>query len=260
RESGTGLEELADVVASSSGLAESGLQSGRLRAGAPSTAPTKRRPMLLLVGAVVGLAVVLAIAWIVIRGRGPASQSPQQSGGGRVVTHQPNFCGTKLEGDVIVYVLDRGQGTRDVFSHLKQATYRSIESLGSDRRFQIVFWNNGTDEVYPPGGPAYATRDNVQLCRRALEEVSAFGQTDVAPALKRALAAKPTNIVLATGKGWDLEPTFAGAVLQIRGSSSVRIDAFPIGDAESPAMRNIASQTGGQYRTISEAVLRASAD
>ena len=64
-------------------------------------------------------------------------------------------------------VLDRGDATRSAFGYLKVATLKSIESLGPGRKFQIVFWNNGSDMAYPAKGMADATPANIEAARKA---------------------------------------------------------------------------------------------
>jgi hypothetical protein len=164
----------------------------------------------------------------------------------------------KLDVPSVVYVLDRGDSTRELFGNLKEATFRSIESLGSDRKFQVVFWNNGSDEGYPSRGTVYATKDNIQACEKTFEEISAFGQTDVNSALTTAVASNPTVIVLATGKGWQLDDSFTKTVLDIRKGKPIKIHTFALGDpgANTP-LRDIATKTGGEFHVVSPSDLRA---
>ena len=86
-----------------------------------------------------------------------------------------------------------------MFAPLKDATLRSAASLGSSRHFQVVFWDNaggangGDTAAYPPVGTAYATKENIDAARRAIDDVAAYGQTDVKPALALALAQHPRH-------------------------------------------------------------------
>jgi hypothetical protein len=270
---GTGLEDLADVVAGSglgSGITGSGIGSGRLRSGLPSAAAgaaPRHSSFAVFVGMGLALAALGALLVWLAMGRPGMSSHSQASGDGagpsgtdvrpsaRASTG-PSFCDVKLEEPVIIYVLDRGNGTRDVFDTLKEVTYRSIQSLGSDRKFQVIFWNNGSESAYPSGFPGYARSENLSACRRAMEDTTAFGQSDAASALNKAFNNKPGAIVLATGKGLDLDPSFVEQVMGLRRSTDVKVHAFALGDSESPALREVARRTGGEYRTLNAGALR----
>lgn len=253
----SGLDELADIVASS------GLTSRRLRhapneiPAAPVAPPKKSLAIPLLISGVIVLVLAGVGIWHVMRG-GSSTSSAKPQAVEVPVAREPAFCGVKLDAPSVVYVLDRGDSTRELFGHLKEACYRSIESLGSDRKFQVVFWNNGSDEAYPSRGMIYATKDNVQACEKLFDEVSAFGQTDVQSAMTRAVASDPAVIVLATGKGWQLDDSFAKTVLNIRKDKPIKIHTFALGDGgTNSALRDIATKTGGEFHVVSPADLRA---
>jgi hypothetical protein len=249
----SGLDELADIVASS------GLTSRRLRHAEKPPVPEAKRKSLtvpIIVGAVVIVALLGIIIWLLARGSTSAPAKPQANIASPVV-RQPGFCGVGLHVDSVVYVLDRGDSTRDLFGYLKEATYRSIESLGSDRKFQVVFWSNGSDDGYPLGGMVYATKDNIQSCKVALDEISAYGQTDITSAMTKAVSSNPDVIVIATGKASQLDDSFTQNVLKIRGDKPIKIDTFALGYAgTATALHDIASKTGGEFRIISSADLR----
>ncbi|CAN5557640.1 hypothetical protein BH09PLA1_BH09PLA1_17170 [soil metagenome] len=262
---GTGLDELAEIVASSGfGSAGSGLRSGRLKSApqpaAPIAPPKSMALWLSVAGGVIVLLLVIVL-WLAFGRSTP--QKASASAGAAAISEDlaplaigPHFCGIKLDAPVIIYVLDRGNGTGEVFDTLKEATYKSIETLGGDRKFQVIFWSNGQDDSYPAGLPAYARTENVTACRRAMEDITAFGQSDPANALKRAIANKADTIVLVTGKGLELDPALAQQVMQIRKSSGVKIHTVAIGDSASPVLKDIANRTGAEYKTVSSAMLR----
>jgi hypothetical protein len=177
--------------------------------------------------------------------------------GGTVTAATPNFCGTKLEGSTIAYLLDCGVATQDFLGDLKDASIRSLGSLGSDRKFEILFWSNGDDLVsYPSGSTTYATKESIDAARTAIADQPAFGQSDVVPALKAALDQHPDLIVLATAKGWDLDNKWVADVMAARGSSTVRIDTFNLGTTDSAPLKALATKTGGAYRTLAKSDLR----
>lgn len=269
--SGTGLEDLADVVAGS-GLTGSGIGSARLRSGVPTSSagakPAPRSTSLpIILAMTIALAALVAVIVFMAMGRSGRSQRSQASNDANATSTDPlqtrdhaptgpSFCDVALPEQVVIYVLDRGSGTRDLFDTLKEVTYRSVQSLGGDRKFQVIFWNNGSDLAYPSGFPGYARNENLAACRRAMEETTAFGQSDAASALNKAFNNKPGAIVLATGKGLDLDNSFVEMVMDLRKSGDVKVHTFALGDADSGPLKEIARRTGGEYRTLGAAALR----
>ncbi|MBA3273960.1 MAG: hypothetical protein H0T11_08845 [Chthoniobacterales bacterium] len=281
-DAGSGLDELADIVASS-GLSGSGLTSGRLKqpqsrgyAGphgelvAGQTGSGSMMPLLIGGGAVIALLVVV-ILWLIMTGGKPttsADSSAVDSGSGETANVavsngksgiNPSFLGIPLNANVI-YVLDRGSSTESMFGYLKEATYRSLESLGPNRKIQIIYWDNGAGSG-PAPFPAlmtYATKENIAAIQRSAEDIFAFGQTDAKSALELAIKQKPDAIVIATGKGWDLDDSFVTMVEETRkGAPSAKIHTVSLGaGGESKALKQVARKAGGEYREVSEADLR----
>ncbi len=280
---GTGLDDLAGAVASS------GLSSRRLlrpdgtAAGGkpaavhyrPATAGRRNLVPLFAAAGVVIVGLLGVIAYLATRPTGTAINDPGPSvilpAHGPVAPPPtaapagPNFCGTPLAGDTVVYVLDRGTATQEVFSALKDAALKSALSLGSGRHFQVVFWANPGEDVtaFPASSPAYASAENVEAARRALADVIANGRTDVQTALTLALSQRPDTVVLATAKGGDLDDAWVKAALDARGSSPARLDTFNLGTpadpATTPALKTLAQRAGGVYVELSNADLTAAA-
>src|SRR5688572_16033383 len=248
---GTGLDELAEVVASS-GLSRKSLagttptreQSSVRRAPA---AP-KRNPLVpvLIIGSVVVAALVVLVVYFAMKsggGSGPTSPTGStaktSAGAGGVggpggqgdplktrpddpaptkppptpITG-PSFAGVELPRGPVVYLIDRSQANADVLDTAKSAVYRSALSLGADRRFQIVFWKHGEEGVvaFPESGSGAATPTEVDAAEKRLFEVIGYGQTELKPALELALKANPTEIVLLTAKGFQLDEDTAAMV------------------------------------------------
>jgi hypothetical protein len=158
---------------------------------------------------------------------------------------------------MIIYVLDRGDSTRDLFGDLKQACYRSIESLGTQRKFQVIFWNNGADDAFPSGSPTFATKDNVEAARKTLDDIAPHGKTDITSAFTKAIAANPSAVVIATAKAWDLDDAFVTQIQTLRGASPAKIHTIALSDpGSSTALRRIASNTGGKFLVVTEGELK----
>ena len=285
------LDQLADVVSATSGssagsgLSGSGLTGSGLRGSAQHPQPPRvrvatfappapwwKRRRALLIGIAGAVCVVGAVvALLVSRADHPAPQQtievpsklrPTAAEQPQAPQSQPNFCGLPLAADrSVVYVLDRGGATGEMFGWLKEATYRSVESLGPQRRFQIIFWNNGTSEIaYPAAAPAPATSENLDAARKAFDEVFALGQSEPAAALAKAFASGPDAVVLVTAKPYELDEAFVRTVAELRRTSPARVSIVTLGSGDSPnALKKLAKSTGGEFRALSADALRAHA-
>jgi hypothetical protein len=258
---GTGLDELAGIVASS-GLSGSGLRSRRLTT--PSSGLAARRKMTALVAGVAALIIALlcVIVWLTMR-RGPAQTPTVTNLPSNLIVPVtpvagPNFCGVPITGSSVIYLLDRGSGNREIFAAMTDAALKSIQSLGPDRKFQILFWNNGSgDAGYPQGSTTYASSENIEQAKMATRDVSAFGASDIKSVMQKALSNNPDVIVIATAKGPLLDSGWTGDLLSMRGSSPVKIDALSLGSAgPSDALKNLAAKTGGEYSEVDNDKLR----
>ena len=272
--SGTGLDELAEIVASSgsgsgSGLGSSGLTHPR-RTNRPATlaapaAPIRadERKVVRLIAGIGGAIVVLLLVILAViyqrlpggaaAGTGQTRKAPAPTPAAAPAAEaKPTFCEVPLDGNSVIYVLDRGDGSREAFGHVRDAVLSSAAALGPERKFQIVFWDNGSEDksAFPEAGMTFANKDNVTAVGRDTADIYAFGQSDARSALERALKQKPAVVVLVTGKGWLLDEEFIAMVEDVRkttGAAGTTIHTFAIGDA-STALNTIADRTGGQYR------------
>jgi hypothetical protein len=265
---GTGLDELAEVVTSSGLSGSSGLRAQRPGGAAHAAAPKSNMTLILGVAAIVVIALLVAILVVLSRnqrGGGDVAQQQQQrttgggtgsAAGGPVKGASPRFADINLDHPSVIYLLDRGSSTQAPFGSLKEAALKSIDSLGPERRFQIIFWDNAQDPgVFPPL-MGYANEQNLTNVRRNIEDVFAFGATDAGPALTKAIAQRPAAIVLATGKSADLDDGFVEMVKNAKKDVQIVIHTIAIGSSgESTALKTVAAMTGGQYRELSEAQL-----
>jgi hypothetical protein len=268
--SGTGLEDLADVVASS-GLGGSGLSSSikarkaqRRSVDSAVAAPAGRSktPLLAAGGAVLALAIAVAIWWITSAGSKPVVTSPQQSTNGDVVAPAgPNFCGVQLSGSSVVYLLDRGDSAKEVFDAMKEATYKSIESLGPDRKFQVLLWDNNTgDAGFPNTSTTFATKENLEACRKQLEDITAQHQSTVHGPLARAVSENPDSIVVMTAKGFELDDAFQSDVESVVKGSPVKLYTISIqneSQADCKPLQTLAKESGGTYKSLSAGAMQA---
>ena len=284
---GSGLDELADVVASSSGLARSTLRKKPriatraapataaaapatvdYAAGEPHHGKSPLVPVLLGAGVVV-LALVGVILYLVVSKDAslpatPASVTPGAGSGTAVVEPEqptltipgPAYADVSLANATsVVYLIDRSQANLDVLDKLKASVYYSVDTLGPTRKFQILFWShNQEDEIisYPERGFAPATRKEVEAASQQFDDVVAYGNTRLGPSLERAVEAGPDVIVIATAKGLSLSEDAVVEAENALAGTPIEVHTFALGETESPVLKQIADRTGGRYREISQ--------
>jgi hypothetical protein len=265
--SGSGLDDLADVVQSS------GLSDARLRkqSASPPPRPKNLMPLLGLAAAAIIVLVVVVLV-LAFRGSGSSKVSSAPEVDSAIPDHStvvnptnqvltPSFCGVPIDQPIVVYVIDNGSSSADVLDAMESALFKSIESLGPDRQFQVLFWNPET-ETYPTAAqPAFAVKDNIDAARKKLQDVAAAGSTDPLASLQRAFADSPDQIMLMTAKAGDLDDSLVDQVTKIRGTSKARIDCFAVnGVAGDKVLAKIATATGGDLKLISSAQLKGFAE
>jgi hypothetical protein len=268
---GTGLDDLAEAVAASSGLAGSGLVNKT--AEGPSEAPPPvaveapappvqeqpraRLPVVAITAAAVILAgVVVLIVWLRI--------VPLRGGGGAKtvagpVISGPNFCGIPLGGSSVIFILDRGNSMADCFDALKGACYKTLKQLGPDRKFQVILWDNDAGSVeFPAAAMRNATAGAIEDCQRDFQDTSAAGRSHLSGPLREAIERRPQTIVIATGKlRLDEDDT---AALSVARGAAVRVSVVQIGSpTNTPQLEELAKSTGGVFKLVSADELREAA-
>jgi hypothetical protein len=267
--SGSGLEDLADVL-QSSGLSNSDL---RKSPRTPTPPPAKNlTPVLGIAVAVILILLVVVLVLVFRSSSTPAANSapPSQSIVGNnappsVQNPSPaapvaaSFCGVPIDQSVVVYVIDNGSSSADVLDEIKSALFKSIDSLGSDRQFQVVFWNPDSP-AYPNDHATFAVKDNIDAAKNKLQDVGAEGSTDAVAALRVAFASVGSSggqIFLVTAKAGDLDDSLTVAASQLRGSSKAKIDCIAInGNAGDKVLANVASESGGVFLPLQEGQLK----
>jgi hypothetical protein len=263
---GTGLDDLANAVATSSGLSGSGLSSRRHTAKTVDGAKPQSRkllPILLIICAVI-IVLLGVILYVVLSGhRNKSAGSANQNNNGTTSTLAPassDFCGIPLHAASTIFLLDRGNSISEEFDGVKAVCFKSIDAIGPGRTFQVVLWDNGsTPAEFPAGQPAAATDANVNELRRTFQDTIASGRSHLAGVLKAAAARNPQEIVIVTGKGADDLDDNDSAALQSMVGKNIRIDAvqvYPLTPSPNSTLQEVARATGGQYRNVSAAQLR----
>jgi hypothetical protein len=253
----SGLEELAEVV-HSSGLG-SGLHNRAGTRGLGAETPGSRRDanrsMWIAVG--IGAGVVIVIGLILAYVMTSSSSTPATDAGAETasvpaeaqVPSSPAFLSIELSADKVVYVVDRGDATATFFPAIKRMVAASVASLGGDRKFSVILWNNGDDDSYPRSGTAYASADEVAKLKSWFDNVPTGRSTSVDSAIASAVSQQAGEVVLMTAKADQLEGTeFAADVLAAVKGKSIPVHAVTLGD--SPAadpLKRVAAESKGKF-------------
>ena len=254
----SGLEELAEAVHSSSGLGSGLLNRPQPRGPRVPVAPKKKSNGVLwgVIG-VLAAAVIGIGGWLALSNSSTANSAPPTGAGNPTSAKSAaTFAGVTLEGKKIVYVLDRGDATSSYFPSLKDLTLASVKSLGPDRQFQVVLWDNGNGpEAYPALMAAYASPPEVDKLARWFDSVNTGGSTEALAAVRQAMTGQPDVCILATGKSLQIGEAFADEVLPARPPRTV-FHTFTLGDTgPDDPLRKIAKVTGGRFTVLTNSDL-----
>jgi hypothetical protein len=288
---GTGLDELAQIVASS-GLARGSLTkkpptappASKASDDAADTGGGSRFPVVPVAigGGVVAVVVLALLIYFATRPSPPAPSSTAGGGGGGGSAVAPNanspsdsangtpepptppaisgpaFADVALPSGTVVYLVDRSQANDEILDSLKRVVYASARSLGPSRAFQIIIWDRANEGIvaYPEKRPGRASEKEVQKATKRFEDVVSYGTTDLKPTLERALKSNPKVIVIASAKGFSLEESNAAMVKSLVKGKSVQIHTFAISETDSATLKKIAADNGGEYRQITPQQIR----
>ena len=271
--SGTGLDDLAGIVASS------GLSSSRLQKKSPPPAVAKPagaawdRKVVAIAASAGGLIVLLlgVIISMAVRDRtGDAAPDPQTTqpplvasrndgGPSPAAPKGPAFLGQPVTQQSVVFVLDRGGYSRtdNRFQLLRSALLLALKSLTPEQRFQVVFWNVPREQpqAWPASGTAVATPENVAQCKEKLVEmVAEGGATEETAALATALKSQPQAIVLVPIKPFPTEQdAFANRVIAQCATANFKgsVYCFSLGQPDwGSGLNRLAKSLRGDYRDV----------
>lgn len=191
-----------------------------------------------------GAALLVLIVIVVLKFSG-GSPSATPDGG----PSTGKFCNNPISGSTVIYAIDRGNSIANDFDELKLVVAESIRSLGPDRKFAVVLWNNGRDDMaFPNEGLRNATSDQITQLHRQIDPVQAGGASRLRGALERALSRHPDSVVIVTSKP-KLDDDDNAALASASDNSKVKIYSFVV-NAENSVLKMTAKPTGGDYRSI----------
>jgi hypothetical protein len=279
RGDGTGLYDLADAVASS-GLSRSSLKdkpASTFERIEPTKAapPPNRTPLLIGAGAVIVI-LLGVVLWLAFGNKTSEATNPNPTNQpappppevnpppgtpvappAPVVPHFFSIPIDANDANKIVYVIDRSDSAKQTLDMVKAAMFNSIESLGANREFAVVFWaKSGEKDMkqwsFPDKGLAHATPQQLESVRERFADLQAFGSSDVSAAMKQAYGLKPEMIFLVTAKGIDLDDSFARGVDSARKNSNAKVYTIDLANGEGKKfLEPVANKSHGKYTPLS---------
>ncbi len=219
--------------------------------------------IVLIVAAVVGVLVVFALLafWLLRDSDNSTAPTDPRQSSSRIVAGTPDptatgtphgtpgIAGIPLSSESVVYLVDQGQGSGQTYDAIKGAVWQSIKSLPAATKFQVIFWETTGILAYPPN-LAEATPENIASTGQIIADSFFFGQSRIDRAMAKALAAKPAEMVIITGKE-GMGDDFTQTVLNLRRNSQARIHTVCMGETGSAEiLKAIAEKTGGQFRHL----------
>ena len=266
--------EMAALEALGQASAEVGAAPARPRRVPPRKSKAQTY---VIIGSLVATVILFSvlIVWIINRPKGPENPAQDGGGGGAQVdgsrktpgtgggdgepkppeVQSPNFMGLALKGPSVVYLLDHGAGTTDTYEAIKGGAALSLTSLGAQIKFQVLFWETTSIDVFP-ADLQYAKPETVDAAKKFIAGVYLGNASRIDKPLEKALAANPAEIVIVTGKD-GLDEEWVKTVLGLRKSSQAKIHTICVGNVGSPeALKAVAEKTGGQYKQVPQDALR----
>ncbi|MEM1011013.1 MAG: hypothetical protein AAGI46_02190 [Planctomycetota bacterium] len=266
----SGLDELADVVASSSGLS-----SGLNRAASRNKRPSRRGTSVsvqvpaakatkssdsrlrIAIAAAALLAIVVVVLVITLLGGEDERLADETTG----------LSGIDLS-DSVSFVVDTGTASERTFRPSMLLLIDAARTLPAGGQYQFIFWpasRIGRDDAdlsataLPARTLRPATAASLDTVRDRLDELDVGGSTLIAPAMDVALEASPGAILVVTGNAVFLPDDFAESVVSQRdaASATMPVHTITLGQAE-PAdeLAELAELTGGQAIALSMADIR----
>ena len=165
---------------------------------------------------------------------------------------RPEFMGVKGDGMNVVYILDfSGSMADEKISHLKIELKKSIFSLSSKNKFQVILFNTFAIEN-PNRGMLPATKQNTQACANWVDEEQVTGSTNPVRALEIALSQlKPDTIYLLTDGAFDSDADVFAVISRLNPEGKVQINTIGFGiGANVHVLERIAQENRGKYRYV----------
>jgi hypothetical protein len=150
-----------------------------------------------------------------------------------------------------VFLVDRSGSMGDSVEIVKMELKTSIEELGGDREFHVIFYSSGQPVEMPTRRLVPATERNKRLAFEFIDGIISQGSTDPSKAIERAFAVGPDLIYLLTDGEFDRAVIDLVKRLNVGGKVTVHTIGFLYEEGEE-VLRKIAGDNGGNYKFVSE--------
>jgi hypothetical protein len=152
----------------------------------------------------------------------------------------------------IVFLVDRSGSMGDAIEIVKMELKTTIEELGEDSEFHVIFYSSGQPVEMPTRRLVTATERNKQLAFEFIDGIIAQGETDPSKAIERAFAVGPDLIYLLTDGEFDRAVVGMVHRLNAGGKVTVHTIGFLYRGPGEAILKDIAAQNGGQFKFVSE--------
>ena len=151
----------------------------------------------------------------------------------------------------IVFLIDRsGSMSGYRLEMVKEQLLIAIAKLNETQSYEVIFYSNSAYRLLGSRrrGLFAATPDNLTTVKRKLEQIRATGGNNEAFGFKVALAMKPELILFLTDGQFSID---VNRVILEPNKAQTRINTVLIDStAAHPVMQEIATKTGGYFRTV----------
>lgn len=164
---------------------------------------------------------------------------------------QGNFYGLDIQGDNIIFILDRSGSMTDLMETLKQNLYHVLENIKKDSKVSFVFFGEPLVEAYPKRGLALATKSKLKKIKSFVQEVNAAGGTPMGRAIEycyeEIVATNHIDTIYLLSDGEPQERILIKPLLEYyNGVLEIPIYTVSLG-RDSTLLKEIAENSSGKY-------------
>lgn len=151
----------------------------------------------------------------------------------------------------VVYVVDVSPSMLPLLDPLKRELKRCLAELRPMQKFHVIFFSGGEPIEGPAKGLTWASDRWKRRYYKFIEQVETDIKTDPRRSVKRALELVPDLIYLLSDGGFDAD--IADQITKWAKASKIKINTLAYAwERGGGVLRQIAEQTGGIYRYVSE--------
>ncbi|MHC4561358.1 MAG: vWA domain-containing protein [Planctomycetota bacterium] len=208
--------------------------------------------ILAMIGLVVA-AVVIVIQAVGLNGDGKPTNGGPTNGPASLPENpfltagQPAVAGNIAITAPVIYIVDASGSMEGIIGYVGEMVAASMRSLPAGARASVLVV--GEDDTVAPADDYVAMPGGASAVTQIIEQAVPFGATELAPAIDRALALKPTTIVLFAAKYVE-DDTYTAATRA--GQQGVPImTVAPTGHADiADDLAELSRRSGGKSRHI----------